>query len=89
MRCAVDGCSPVRSLISFSDTGSGWAASTSSSANMRSSTWMVGAFGLLAVMAAWGLAKRYFASWKRPEEREAAASRRGAPERTAPSSVAG
>jgi hypothetical protein len=65
MRCVVDGCSPVRSLISFSDTGSGWAASVSSIANMRSSTWMVGTFGLLAVMAAWGLAKRYFAWWKR------------------------
>jgi hypothetical protein len=32
MRCAVEGCSPVRSLISFRDTGPGWAASTSSSA---------------------------------------------------------
>jgi hypothetical protein len=31
-------------------------------ANMRSSTWMVGAFGLFAVMAAWKLVKRYFAS---------------------------
>ena len=40
MRCAVDGCSPVRSLMSFSDTGSWCAASTSSSAKLRSSTWM-------------------------------------------------
>ena len=45
MRCAVDGCSPVCSLITFSDTGSWCEASTSSSAKARSSTWIVGVCG--------------------------------------------
>src|SRR2546427_10363602 len=43
MRCAVDGCRPVCSLTSFSDTGSWYEANTSSSANVRSNTCMVGA----------------------------------------------
>ena len=48
MRCAVDGCRPVCSLICFSDTGSWCAASMSSSANVRSSTWIVGVCWLVA-----------------------------------------
>src|SRR5438067_6821808 len=42
MRCVVDGCRPVFSLISLSDTVSSREASTSITENMRSSTWMVG-----------------------------------------------
>src|SRR6478735_5135197 len=49
MRCVVDGCNPVFSLISLSETDSSREASTSISANMRSMTWMVG-------VAAWPLA---------------------------------
>ena len=42
MRCVVEGCRPVFSLISLSDIASSREASTSISANMRSITWMVG-----------------------------------------------
>ena len=47
MRWAVLGCRPVRSLISFNETGSGCAASISSSEKLRSSTWMVGFWAVL------------------------------------------
>src|SRR5256885_4923015 len=50
MRCAVDGCSPVCSLMTFSDTGSWYEASTSSNENMRSSTCMVGALASVFFM---------------------------------------
>src|SRR6185369_7799484 len=45
MRWVVDGCSPVFSLISLSETASSREASTSISANMRSMTWIVGVAG--------------------------------------------
>src|SRR3990167_4160273 len=48
MRWAVDGCKPVFSLISLSETGSSRAASTSSRLNMRSITWTVGVLGRLS-----------------------------------------
>src|SRR6188474_2980199 len=47
MRWVVEGCSPVFSLISFSDTASSREASTSMSANMRAITWMVGVGGVV------------------------------------------
>jgi hypothetical protein len=50
MRWAVEGCSPVCSLISLSDTGSWYDARTSSSENMRSSTCMVGALASVVFM---------------------------------------
>ncbi|MDT4820344.1 hypothetical protein FQZ97_534850 [compost metagenome] len=45
MRCVVDGCSPVFSLISFSEIASSREARTSISENMRSMTWMTGVAG--------------------------------------------
>ena len=57
MRWAVDGWSPVCSLMCFSDTGSGCAASTLSSENIRSITWMVGAWPSVRFIA-WIVAQR-------------------------------
>src|SRR5258705_8236520 len=42
MRCVVEGCRPVRSLISLSDTASSREANTSINVNMRSRTWTLG-----------------------------------------------
>src|SRR5690606_30499135 len=40
MRCAGEGCRPVRAERSFKLTGSGWAARASSSDTIRSMTWI-------------------------------------------------
>src|SRR4051812_28415268 len=71
MRCAVDGCRPVVSESAFSDTGSWWLASTSSSENMRSSTWIAGVCASLDFMSAlWGklavfcIVKEGFSRWQ-------------------------
>jgi hypothetical protein len=41
----VDGCRPVRSLISFNEIASSREAKTSMSVNIRSMTWMFGVAG--------------------------------------------
>ena len=45
MRCAVEGCNPVFSLISLSEIASSRLASTSIRLNMRSITWIAGVAG--------------------------------------------
>ena len=74
MRCAVDGCRPVCSLISFSDTGSWCEASRSSRAKVRSSTWIVDG-ALLALLHAGSLHGGHFASRESTRVRRATSRR--------------